>query len=257
MCRSAPEPSGDGPRRAKLAGSPRAGDCCAAEAGPRNLADVAITLHHGLRPRDAMRDLVFGAAFALGLGGGLTILEGDAAAGLTAEIPSSVSAAAGGVRARMTLAKAKKKKPVGTVSAKASDEESGAAGTTSALEFGVGARALFRNLQWSSPDGANAGLGPYSLTPGPETGLWLEFYPAAFGMTGFAANVGIYGSFNYGFGVATTLANGTNAATTFRDFQAGLKLRIPVGTFIPNVSNGYGQQTFAIAQQQATTDLPQ
>lgn len=283
---------------------------------------------------------MFGAALALGLGGGLTVLEGDAAAGLTAEVPSSLSAA-GTVRARMTLAKAKKKKrgggsssksdssdsaggdddasgkataassdssddaakeddllgsapkkkkapprddadasdsggsssggraaikmdkaaegddkPADTVSAKASDAESGAEGPTSALEFGLGARALFRNLNWTS-DGRAAGLGPYSLTPGPQTGLWLEFYPAAFGMTGFAANVGIYGSFNYGFGVATTLANGANAATTFRDFQAGLKLRIPVGTFIPNVSVGYGQQTFAIAQQQTTLDLPQ
>ena len=147
-------------------------------------------------------------------------------------------------------------KPADTVSAKASEPESGTSSTATALEFGLGARALFRNLQWTS-DGRAAGLGPYSLTPGPETGLWLEFYPAAFGMTGFAANVGIYGSFNYGFGVATTLASGKDAATTFRDFQGGVKLRIPVGTFIPNVSVGYGQQVFAIAQQQATTDLPQ
>src|SRR6185503_7244283 len=52
-----------------------------------------------------------------------------------------------------------------------------------------------------------AGLGPYKLTPGPETALWFEFYPAAFGTSGFAANVGLFGRFDYGFGAATTVAS--------------------------------------------------
>jgi hypothetical protein len=120
----------------------------------------------------------------------------------------------------------------------------------------LGGKAMFRNLAWTA-DGAGAGLGPYSLTPGPETGLWLEFYPAAFGSGGFAANVGLFGRFDYGFGVATTLANGMDAATKFRDFMAGLKVRIPMGTFTPNVSVAYGQQVFEIAQQNTMADLPQ
>jgi hypothetical protein len=147
-------------------------------------------------------------------------------------------------------------KSVESVSAKASAEEgSGEASPASALELGVGAKAMFRQLAWTS-DGRAAGLGPYNLTPGPETGLWFEFYPAAFGTSGFAANVGLFGHFNYGFGVATTLANGTDMATTFRDYLAGLKVRIPSGTFTPNVSISYGQQVFEIAQQQNMTDLP-
>jgi hypothetical protein len=146
---------------------------------------------------------------------------------------------------------------VDSVSAKASSpEEPAAASTVSALEFGLGARALFRNFNWTA-DGRAAMLGPYALTPGPETGLWLEFYPAALGSSGFAANVGIFGSFNYGFGVATTLANGNNVPTTFRDYLAGLKVRIPFGTIIPSASVAYGQQLFEIAQQQNTLDLPQ
>ena len=72
-----------------------------------------------------------------------------------------------------------------------------------ALEIGFGAKALFRQLVWTA-DADAAGLGPYSLSPGPQTGAWLEFYPAAFGSSGFGANVGIYGSLNYGFGVSTT-----------------------------------------------------
>ena len=102
-----------------------------------------------------------------------------------------------------------------------------------------------------------AGLGPYSLTPGPETSAWFEFYPAAFGTSGFAANVGLFGRLDYGFGVATTLANNTNVATKFRDFMAGLKVRIPLGMIIPNVSVAYGQQTFEIsAPAMSTLDLP-
>jgi len=147
-------------------------------------------------------------------------------------------------------------KSVETVSSKASDEESSGASTESALEFGLGAKAMFRQLSWTS-DGRAAGLGPYKLTPGPETALWFEFYPAAFGTSGFAANVGLFGRFDYGFGVATTLANGEDVATKFRDFLGGLKVRIPMGTFIPNVSLAYGQQVFEIAQQQNMTDLPQ
>jgi hypothetical protein len=146
-------------------------------------------------------------------------------------------------------------KSVETVESKASEEPTGTT-VASALEFGVGGKALFRQLSWTS-DGANAGLGPYSLSPGPETGLWLEFYPAAFGTSGFASNVGLFGNFDYGFGVATTLANGTNVATNFRDFLGGLKVRIPMGgMFNPNVSLGYGQQVFEIAQQQTTLDIP-
>ena len=147
-------------------------------------------------------------------------------------------------------------KSVESVSAKASPEEgSGEGSPASALELGLGAKAMFRQLAWTS-DGRAAGLGPYNLTPGPETGLWFEFYPAAFGTSGFAANVGLFGHFNYGFGVATTLANGANMQTTFHDYLAGLKVRIPSGTFTPNVSISYGQQAFEIAQQQNMLDLP-
>ena len=150
---------------------------------------------------------------------------------------------------------AKAVKSVDTVEAQASEEPSGGT-AASALEFGLGAKALFRNLTWTS-DARAANLGPYSLTPGPETGAWFEFYPAAFGTSGFAANVGLFGKFDYGFGVATTLANGNNVATKFRDFQAGVKVRIPFGEFVPNISVAYGQQVFEVAQQGNAFDLPQ
>jgi hypothetical protein len=145
-------------------------------------------------------------------------------------------------------------KEVETVAAKASEESSDAS-PSSALEFGIGFKALFRQLAWTA-DARAAGLGPYSLTPGPETGAWLEFYPAAFGSSGFASNVGLFGRFDYGFGVATTLANNTNVATSFRDFLAGLKVRLPLGMMTPNVSVAYGQQIFWIASANNNLDLP-
>jgi hypothetical protein len=285
---------------------------------------MAITEQHDFHCRAAMKALLWGAAFVVGLAAG----EGDASAGLAGE----PVVRAGTVRAGRTLARAKKKKAssaastgksdsdeagsadddasgksasassggddapgedallgskkkaparaaasagasdgaasddsaagkasgksVETVSASAAPEESGSPSSLSALEFGVGAKALFRNFNWTA-DGRAAMLGPYSLTPGPETGLWLELYPAALGTSGFAANVGIIGSFDYGFGVATTLANHADVATTFRDFLGGLKVRVPLGTFIPSASVAYGQQVFAVAQQQNMMDLPQ
>jgi hypothetical protein len=287
---------------------------------------MAITEQHDFRCRGAMKTLLLGAAFVVGL----AAVEGDASAGLAGQ----PIVRAGTVHGSRTLARAKKKKKasaaspgksdsddagstdddasgksasassgggddaasedellgskkkaparaaasdtatdssasddnagarkasaksVETVSATASPEETSSPSSLSALEFGVGAKALFRNFGWTA-DGRAAGLGPYSLTPGPETGLWLELYPAALGTSGFAANVGIIGQFDYGFGVATTLANHTDVSTTFRDFLGGLKVRIPLGTFIPNVSVAYGQQVFAVAQQQNMMDLPQ
>ena len=145
-----------------------------------------------------------------------------------------------------------------TVSKKGSSadaEETSAPSALTALEVGFGAKALFRQLSWTA-DARAAGLGPYSLTPGPQTGGWLEFYPAAFGSSGFAANIGLYGSLNYGFGVSTNTTAGKDIPTAFRDFMGGLKVRIPFGSVIPNVSVGYGQQAFQISATGNNTDLP-
>ena len=135
------------------------------------------------------------------------------------------------------------------------DDASASPSALTALELGFGAKALFRQLSWTA-DANAAGLGPYSLTPGPQTGAWLEFYPAAFGSNGFGANIGIYGSLNYGFGVSTNTTAGMDIPTAFRDFMGGLKVRIPFGSVIPNVSIGYGQQAFQISATGNNTDLP-
>jgi hypothetical protein len=124
-----------------------------------------------------------------------------------------------------------------------------------ALEFGVGGMAMFRHLVWTS-DGAAAGLGPYSLAPGPQAGLWLEFYPAAFATRGFASNIGLFARYDYGFGVSSYTVAGGDVATKYQGFLGGLKLRIPLGTFTPYGTLGYGNQGFRLAPENSPADLP-
>lgn len=114
-----------------------------------------------------------------------------------------------------------------------------------ALQFGIGGKALFRTLSWTDDMGV---LAPYSLSPGPEVGGWFEAYPAAFMTTGFAANIGIFGSFNYGIGAKsrTPAPANTELTTKYQDFLVGLKVRIPLGMFNPYVSGAYGGQTFKL-----------
>src|SRR5262245_39524307 len=70
--------------------------------------------------RDAMKGLLFAAA----IGVGLTVLAGDASAGLTAESPLSLSAVRGTARAGITVAKAKKKKrPAASGSSKSDSDD--------------------------------------------------------------------------------------------------------------------------------------
>jgi hypothetical protein len=124
-----------------------------------------------------------------------------------------------------------------------------------ALELGVGGMAMFRHLVWTS-DAAGTGLAPYSLAPGPQAGLWLEFYPAAFATRGFASNIGLFARYDYGFGVSSYTPSGGDVATKYQGFLAGLKLRIPLGTFTPYGTLGYGNQGFRLAPEDSPSDLP-
>jgi hypothetical protein len=123
-----------------------------------------------------------------------------------------------------------------------------------ALELGVGARAMFRQLSWHQD--VQRRLAPYSLSPGPEAGFWLEAYPVSFSSEGGAANIGVFGGFNRGFGVTSATADGSRLTTKFQDFLAGIKLRLPVGSFTPSLSIAYGAQSFSLQSQGGTQALP-
>jgi len=124
---------------------------------------------------------------------------------------------------------------------KESDAESG--GGLVAFRFGIGGRALFRTVDWT---GDMDMLAPYSLKPGPQLGLWLEAFPAAFATDGFAGNIGVFGHFNLGFGASSKDPAGTTLTTKYQDFLAGLKVRVPFGGFQPYVAVGYGAQKFSL-----------
>lgn len=127
----------------------------------------------------------------------------------------------------------------------AEPEGGGTLGSPIALSLGVGGKALFRNLSWTEAMGA---LAPYSLSPGPEGAVWVEAFPAAFASDGFAGNIGIYGHFDYGLGASskTPPPASQTLTTKFYDFLVGLKVRFPLGMFLPYVTGAYGMQKFSL-----------
>jgi hypothetical protein len=129
------------------------------------------------------------------------------------------------------------------------EEEAEGGGGLFALRMGIGGGALFRNLVWT---GSNGALSPYSLSPGPQAAIWFEAYPAAFATSGFAANLGLWGRFNYGFGASSRLMNGTVLTTKYQDFLFGAKVRIPFGSFQPNLAVAYGNQAFQLTPADVT-----
>jgi hypothetical protein len=124
----------------------------------------------------------------------------------------------------------------------------------SALRLVVGGGALFRTLRYS--DDRSSMVSPYRVEPGPEIRTALEVFPAAFATTGFAANIGLFGQLDYGFGVKSKAMSGARLTTNYYDFIAGLKVRIPIGIWTPYVTGGYGGQVFQLQGQDATTGPP-
>jgi hypothetical protein len=111
-----------------------------------------------------------------------------------------------------------------------------------ALRGGIGFGAVYRRLTWT---GAHASaLSDYAMSPGPQLGGWLEVYPGALVDRGFAANLGAILSFNRGFGVSSKSPAGDTSSAIFEDFLLGLKMRFPLGFFVPHVSAAYAGQVF-------------
>jgi hypothetical protein len=153
-----------------------------------------------------------------------------------AEPPPEAEAAADESEAPKAKAKA-------APAAESEEEPSAGGAALPALTVGVAGRALFRQLNYHQN---MSGLPPYSLSPGPEVGVWLEAYPAAFATQGFASNIGVFGVFNQGFGVSSTTMSTppVKLTTKFQDFMGGLKVRWPVNIFAPYLSVAYGAQNF-------------
>jgi hypothetical protein len=123
-----------------------------------------------------------------------------------------------------------------------------------ALELGVGGKALFRNLSWHQDPEARTN--PYTLSPGPEAGFWLEAYPGAFVTSGLAADLGVFGRYDRGFGVTSSTQDGATVTTSFQDFVAGVEARLPLGAVAPQLSIAYGGQTFRLDREHGLPPIP-
>jgi hypothetical protein len=133
--------------------------------------------------------------------------------------------------------------------APAGDDEAGPA--LPALEFVAGLGGVNRQLAYSD-DRTGGTVAPYNLPLGPEARVGLEVYPAAFATSGFAANIGVVAQLGYGFGVSSeNKTTGATLTTQFMDYAAGVKLRIPLGMFVPYVFGTYAAQVFQLTGQTA------
>jgi hypothetical protein len=134
------------------------------------------------------------------------------------------------------------------------DDEAGPA--LPALEFVGGLGAMFRNLAYN--DDRSMAVAPYSLAPGAMARIGLDVYPAAFGSSGFAGNIGLTAQLGYGFAVKsqTQTMPPVQLTTQFMDYAVGLKLRIPLGMAIPYVFGTYASQIFQLTGQNPTTTGP-
>ncbi|MES1208085.1 MAG: hypothetical protein ABUS79_19295 [Pseudomonadota bacterium] len=111
-----------------------------------------------------------------------------------------------------------------------------------ALRAGIGFGAVYRRLTWIGAH--SSALSDYSMSPGPQLGGWLEIFPGALVNRSLGANVGAIVSFNRGFGISSKSAAGDTSTVIFEDFVLGLKMRFPLGFFIPHVSAAYAGQVF-------------
>jgi hypothetical protein len=121
------------------------------------------------------------------------------------------------------------------------DAKAGGRGLPPALEAGIRLGAVYRRLSWSQVSSGT--LVPYSVSPAPEVGVRVEFYPAALVGRDFGANLGALLAFDRGFGGSVQGPTGEVSAI-FQDFLLGLKIRFPFGFFIPHASVSYGGQVF-------------
>jgi hypothetical protein len=179
-----------------------------------------------------------------------------------AEPPPPRAEAASESEAGKESAESASKEPAASAAKDSANEESDAVsaegGALPAFTFGVGGRALFRKLSWHQD--VQPRQPPYSLSPGPELALWFEAFPAAFVSDHFAANLGLFGAFDNGFGVTSTATSAAatpiKLTTKFRDFLVGVKVRLPLGAVAPYLSVAYGAQSFSLVSTTAASGVP-
>jgi hypothetical protein len=118
-------------------------------------------------------------------------------------------------------------------------------GAPVAFELAAGPRIMHRTFDFHDPlSDYQRTLTPpnaYQLPAGPAPFIQGAIYPAAFATRGFAANIGVIGSFE------KLVATKTNGQSTLgQAFDAGARVRVPVGGSELGFAAAYGQHVFKL-----------
>lgn len=114
----------------------------------------------------------------------------------------------------------------------------------SPLEIAAGVKFFTRKLTYN--DDLFGALRPYDLSGAPSIDAQLRWYPAAHFTSGFAAHLGLYGTFNYALALKTVDAMDREFPTSQLSFGGGLRGRIPFGANEVGLFAGYGQHSFKL-----------
>lgn len=97
---------------------------------------------------------------------------------------------------------------------------------------------------FSYRDQLTKNLRPYDLLAAPRVAAALEVYPAASTGVPVLRGLGLFGSFELAFGLSSKLPGGEALTTTYRRFQLGTKLRVPIGEGLVGIEVSYKGEQF-------------
>ncbi|MCC6336236.1 MAG: hypothetical protein IT380_19890 [Myxococcales bacterium] len=123
-----------------------------------------------------------------------------------------------------------------------------------AIHTGVGFKAFARSFNWAA--GHSDALASYQLPFAAAVAFDGTWYPGAHFTNGLAAHLGVFLNGEVGIGLASRQDDARYGTRADR-FRFGARMRFPFGTrLLVDALVGYSTQTFAIAQQSATTGAP-
>ncbi|GMU61818.1 MAG: hypothetical protein AMXMBFR34_35810 [Myxococcaceae bacterium] len=123
-----------------------------------------------------------------------------------------------------------------------------------AIHTGVGFKAFARSFNWAA--GHSDALASYQLPFAAAVAFDGTWYPGAHFTNGIPANLGAFLNGEVGIGLASR-QDDSRYGTRADRFRFGARMRFPFGTrLLVDALAGYSTQTFAIAQQSATTGAP-
>jgi len=150
--------------------------------------------------------------------------------------------------------KAETKKEASSKAAEPAEPEE--APSSPAAEVEAGPAWFMRSLSFNQPrnDLSNTKVASYSLPRAPVLFFRGDIYPAALaGATGFAADLGLTADVSYLLPVVTSKGVDGDYKTTGLAYALGVKVRLPLGTFL---SVSYGGQAFKLTKSNSSMADP-